>query len=162
MIGEKMYNVIQSISPERRVHFVLTLSINLEHKDGHKVPVNIYLTPFLFDDNDNMWMLLGRISFSPKHYKNQHILYIDLLDSNERYLLNESRDDFEMTPRPMLTHMEKSVLILCTRGYLQKEVAESLKISINTVKTHKRNLLRKLEADNVSEAYIMSTIHKLL
>ena len=158
----KMNDIISSICPERQSSFVITLSINLVHKDGHLVPVYVYFSPFLFDDNNRVWMLIGRMTFSIKQDVYENILYIDLLDSNERYIYNRINENFDLIMRPVLTHMEKSVLVLCTRGYLEKEVAREMNISINTVKTHKRNFLRKLEAENISQAFIMAGIHKLI
>mgnify|MGYP001823687908 CR=1 FL=1 len=54
--------------------------------------------------------------------------------------------------RPHLTAREQQVLTLVARGATDQEIAESLVISIHTVKTHMRNLLAKLQANRRQEA----------
>ena len=54
--------------------------------------------------------------------------------------------------RPHLTAREQQVLTLVARSATDQEIAETLVISIHTVKTHMRNLLAKLQASRRQEA----------
>jgi len=58
---------------------------------------------------------------------------------------------FELEPRHILTPKEKEVLKRIAQGQSTKEIAYDLRISENTVETHRKNMLRKLEAKNVAE-----------
>lgn len=51
-----------------------------------------------------------------------------------------------------LTHREQEVLSLVAQGATDKEIAETLVISIHTVKTHMRNILSKLHLGHRHEA----------
>ncbi|MCF6280299.1 MAG: LuxR C-terminal-related transcriptional regulator, partial [Flavobacteriaceae bacterium] len=51
-------------------------------------------------------------------------------------------------PKP-LTEREEEVLILISKELTTREIAESLFISINTVETHRNNLIKKLHVKNV-------------
>ncbi len=51
-----------------------------------------------------------------------------------------------------LTDREAEILTLITAEYTNDEIAKKLVISINTVKTHVRNILKKLHASNRQEA----------
>jgi len=51
-----------------------------------------------------------------------------------------------------LTEREQQVLLHVARGATDKEVAEALTISLNTVKTHMRNILSKLQVGTRREA----------
>lgn len=51
-----------------------------------------------------------------------------------------------------LTERELEVLQLVARGVSNPEIAETLCITINTVKTHLRNILDKLQVDNRTQA----------
>ncbi len=51
-----------------------------------------------------------------------------------------------------LTEREQQVLVQVSRGATDKEVAEALTISLNTVKTHMRNILSKLQVSTRREA----------
>ena len=50
----------------------------------------------------------------------------------------------------VLSQREKDVLRLIARGYLNKEIANELFISINTVLTHRKNITAKLGIKSVS------------
>lgn len=49
----------------------------------------------------------------------------------------------------LITDREKEVLVLITKELNTREIAESLFISVNTVETHRKNLIKKLEVKNV-------------
>ena len=51
-----------------------------------------------------------------------------------------------------LSPREKEILELLSRGYLYKEIAEKLKISIPTVNAHIRNMYEKLHVHSRSQA----------
>ncbi|RLD81019.1 MAG: hypothetical protein DRJ10_06685 [Bacteroidetes bacterium] len=51
-----------------------------------------------------------------------------------------------------LTEREEEVLILISKGYKNSEIAEKMFVSINTVKTHTKNLFIKLDVRNRTEA----------
>ncbi|MDD3750284.1 MAG: response regulator transcription factor, partial [Firmicutes bacterium] len=55
--------------------------------------------------------------------------------------------------RPVtLTRTEVEVLRLLAKGYQNKEIAEEMFISINTVKSHVSSILRKLRVRNRAQA----------
>ena len=51
-----------------------------------------------------------------------------------------------------LIKREKEILLLIRQGFLSKEIAYKLNLSIYTVNNHRKNILAKLNADNVIEA----------
>ena len=60
--------------------------------------------------------------------------------------------------RDILTRRERDCLILTGRGRSEKEVAQKLDISPNTVRVHIENIKRKLGASNKSHALILSLL----
>jgi DNA-binding CsgD family transcriptional regulator len=60
--------------------------------------------------------------------------------------------------RDMLTRRERACLVLTGRGKSEKEVAQKLDISPNTVRVHIENIKRKLGASNKSHALILSLL----
>lgn len=67
------------------------------------------------------------------------------LSLNRRVDLDQGKDD-------SLTERETEVLSLVATGATDREVAEKLVISLNTVKTHMRNILSKLHVSSRREA----------
>jgi DNA-binding CsgD family transcriptional regulator len=60
--------------------------------------------------------------------------------------------------RALLTQREHDCLVLSGQGYSEKQVAQRLDISPNTVRVHIENIKRKLGAANKSHAIILSLI----
>jgi len=74
-----------------------------------------------------------------------------VLTEFRRLSLNRS-DDLDQGKDDSLTDRETEVLSLVATGATDKEVAEKLVISLNTVKTHMRNILSKLHVSTRREA----------
>ena len=55
------------------------------------------------------------------------------------------------TPMSMLTPREKEVLKLIAEGYLTKNIAQKLNISIRTVDNHRAKLKKKLDIHNIAQ-----------
>ena len=66
------------------------------------------------------------------------------------------------TPPPQLTDREVEVLRLVARGLANREIAEQLVISENTVKNHVRNILEKLHLHSRVEAAVYAHRQHLL
>ena len=66
------------------------------------------------------------------------------------------------TPPPQLTDREVEVLRLVARGMANREIAEELVISENTVKNHVRNILEKLHLHSRVEAAVYAHRQHLL
>lgn len=65
-------------------------------------------------------------------------------ESNNKKLKSQQNITEELSKR------EKEILILIAREYTAPEIAEKAFISLNTVNTHRRNLLSKLNAKNTA------------
>lgn len=60
--------------------------------------------------------------------------------------------DSSLEDEPDLTFREREVLHLIAKGATDIEIAKQLSLSVHTVKTHVRNILSKLHADNRRQA----------
>jgi DNA-binding NarL/FixJ family response regulator len=69
-----------------------------------------------------------------------------IVQSFQRFSAGSSSDTENLSPR------EREVLELLARGYLYKEIADSLHISIPTVNTHIRRIYEKLHVRSRSQA----------
>ena len=65
-------------------------------------------------------------------------------------------------PAPALTTRELEVLKLVAKGMSNREVADALYISENTVKNHVRNILEKLHLHSRMEAVMYAVRKRLL
>ncbi|MFB9079220.1 response regulator [Flavobacterium procerum] len=68
----------------------------------------------------------------------------------EKHSLNSSKIEKQVSNLTELSSREKEILILIAHEYNTAEIAEKTFISLNTVNTHRRNLLSKLNAKNTA------------
>jgi two-component system NarL family response regulator len=76
--------------------------------------------------------------------------------------LSDRAAEKEQLRAPVLTSRELEVLKLVARGMSNREVAEQLYISENTVKNHMRNILEKLHLHSRMEAVMYAVRKRLL
>jgi len=77
--------------------------------------------------------------------------------------LSAPQKKFTDTPKDFyLTDRETQVLKLIAKGYLREEIAERLKISLNTVGAHTKNIYRKLEVHSGTGAIDKARNHGLI
>jgi DNA-binding NarL/FixJ family response regulator len=81
---------------------------------------------------------------------------------NEFTSLARQAAEREQFPSPVLTARELEVLKLVAKGMSNKEVADQLYISENTVKNHVRNILEKLHLHSRMEAVMYAVRKRLL
>lgn len=92
-------------------------------------------------------------------YQNEKALTKDILQLYNHG--HQHRPPVEETGREpeLLTKREVEVLILITKGYINKEIAEQLHISLTTVISHRRNIQEKLGIKSVSGLTIYAVMH---
>lgn len=82
------------------------------------------------------------------------------LASAREMLRFEYADD--VRPVPTLTNREMEVLILLSKGKLNKEIATELCISPTTVNTYLKRIFEKFGAHNRTEAVNAARSHRLI
>jgi Response regulator containing a CheY-like receiver domain and an HTH DNA-binding domain len=110
------------------------------------------------DPCGNMWLALCQYDISPDQAErvgiNSQIINTETGEVTPLFL-NEER-------MSIISEREKSILQLIKEGYLSKEIARELNISVNTVNRHRQNILQKLCVKNSLEAIRAAEIMKLL
>ena len=74
------------------------------------------------------------------------------LCSRIRSLLSDKQVVYEQKVHPILTSTEREVLKAIALGKTTKEIAAERFSSIHTIATHRKNIFRKLEVNNIHEA----------
>ena len=75
--------------------------------------------------------------------------------------IKEPADDGSKEKK-LLTHRELEILVLIVDGYTNKEIAESINLSSDTVKSHLKNIYHKLNVHNRSQAAKVAIREKLV
>jgi two-component system NarL family response regulator len=75
--------------------------------------------------------------------------------------MSKRTDDRQPLAPPKLTERELQILRLVAKGLGNRDIAQQLFISENTVKNHIRNILEKLQLHSRMEAVIYAVREKL-
>ena len=66
------------------------------------------------------------------------------------------------TLEPLLSAREVEVAILLAKGFINKEIAERLSISVTTVITHRKNIMDKLHARSLADVILYVVMNGLV
>lgn len=86
-----------------------------------------------------------------------------LWESNEvSFIANVENDINDKEKLEVLSDREKDILIYITKGYSNKEIADTLCLSIHTVTTHRRNICNKLQIHTTAGLIIYAIANELI
>lgn len=86
----------------------------------------------------------------------------DLIEALEDVFANSSQNTEATSQQNKLSAREIEVLKLVVRGHINKEIADKLNISINTVLTHRKNITSKLGIKSVSGLSIYAMMNGII
>jgi two-component system, NarL family, nitrate/nitrite response regulator NarL len=134
---------------EIRLRFpkIAIVMLTSSERDGHlyeavKLGVSGYLLKSL--DADELFDLLDGIAHGESAMT--RAMASRLLKSVANHMVDENKGEQSLTERELF------VLRLVASGASNSEIAEKLTISINTVKSHLKNILEKLQLENRTQA----------
>ncbi|MDL2277317.1 LuxR C-terminal-related transcriptional regulator [Parabacteroides sp. OttesenSCG-928-G07] len=138
---------IYSLPQEERNDYQQIFQYRILNAKGQYVNVISRQQVLEKDRNDKAWIVMGIVDISPDQISAEKI---------KRTVINRKTGEI-LAPvfvpaENQLTNREKEILLLIRQGFLSKEIAGKLNISIYTVNNHRKNILAKLNVDNVIEA----------
>ena len=156
MPGGGGIEVIRQVARERPVQRFLALSVSDSAEDVIAViraGARGYVTKSI--SGEDLAAAIGRVRdgdavFSPRLAG----FVLDAFRAGER--IGGDAELNELTPR------EREVLQLIARGYMYKEIAARLHLSVKTVESHVSNVLRKLQLSTRHELTRWATQHRLV
>ena len=123
--------------------------------------VNNQLTATLYDIyNNEEWLL--------NHSNVEEVLFVPAIRLLEQRLKNEdvtvriSNMINNVDVTESISDREKEIIVCLVQGMSNKEIANHLFISINTVITHRRNIVRKLQIHSLAGLTIYAIVNKLV
>lgn len=142
----------EQLPMEERGKYTFSFTISLTNKHGKDATVlqqNYFLK---WTDNGKPFIKLIMLTDISDYKNNKDIIYFitrhNGLGKNEtiRHRNYTTSSDQAVSPR------ELEILHLISSGYNTNKISEELRIRANTVKNHKKNILKKLGCNNVSHA----------
>jgi DNA-binding NarL/FixJ family response regulator len=108
----------------------------------------------------------GASVYLPKNADKEEIIeVIHTVAQGKTYLSDEAASTLKIAAHeesPVLTRRENEVLRLIADGLTNPEIAEKLFLSLSTVDTHRKSLMRKLNIKNTALLIRYAIEHKLI
>lgn len=152
-----------AVSPDERKNYKIINDYRIKNRRGEYIRVIDQHQVLELDAQGNIWLAVCIIDISPDqdkytgvrssivNFKTGEVVWEAL--EKER---NAELNSVKLSPR------EKQVLSLIKEGYLSKEIADKLSLSVHTVNTHRQRILEKLKVDTSIEAINHSSTLGLL
>ena len=166
---------------------ILILDINMPGKDGIEVIKEFAKKGFpckiiVLSSHDDLRIIkevmkLGSSGYLTKKCAGENIIEaIHSINNGEEYFCEQVREKIfttvtkgnpklnkpELPINFILTERELEIIILIALEFSGKEISEQLFISTNTVETHRKNIMKKLDAKNSISLVKYALKHKLI
>lgn len=147
----RFFSFLEDKEPEERLQYKLISDFRLRMPTGEFVRIIEQMTVLQVDSKGNPWLVMAICDLSSNQNLKTHCggkivatLTGEMAEPIGEHCLH--------SPREKLSKREKEILLLISRGYASKQIADKLQISINTVNNHRRNILGKTGCLNTFEA----------
>ncbi|HET6225950.1 MAG TPA: LuxR C-terminal-related transcriptional regulator [Bacteroidia bacterium] len=135
-----------------RKNYKIINDYRIKNKNGEMVRVVDQHQVLELDAQGNIWLSLCLIDISPDQNKNQGVKSSIVNFKTGDVIWEDLAEEKEVVNQPALTSREKEILLLIKEGFLSKEIAKKLFLSVHTVNTHRQRILEKLDVNNSIEA----------
>ena len=147
LVRKKIYSLLSSLSAEEKMKHKMVHEMRVKNVCGEYIRIIEQEQVIELDKSGNIWLMLSVIDVDASHESETTKSHLYNFETGEQIFI-----DLSDTLEEPLTNRELSVLQLMKQGLLSKEIANSLNVSINTINTHRQNILLKLKANNSIEA----------
>ena len=147
LVRKKIYSLLSSLSAEEKMKHKMIHEMRVKNVRGEYIRIIEQEQAIELDKSGNIWLMLSVIDVDASHESEITKSHLYNFETGEQIFI-----DLSDTLEEPLTNRELSVLQLMKQGLLSKEIARSLNVSINTINTHRQNILLKLKANNSIEA----------
>ena len=145
---------LEANHPDNYVHYFVAMNIVLENRqffsEYHQKTIVLTLTPEQLQGFHSLCTNVPESELVRSLLMLQHYAH-----PNGRHLPPTPR----VLQQKILSDREIEVMSLIVQGYINKEIADNLNISLSTVVTHRKNIMEKLGIKSVSALTIYAVTH---
>lgn len=142
------WELFYKVKPSERIFGCFCYDFYLHHKNGSKTLITHKLSPIFFTETRNIWLALCTVTLSPQ--KSSGNVVFTLNNASDYYSYDfAAQQPVKYKPKP-LSEREKQIFALMMRGFTDMDIAKELNISKQTARTHHKNIINKLEGNNIA------------
>ncbi|MBD1433898.1 hypothetical protein H8B06_13755 [Sphingobacterium sp. DN00404] len=147
---------------EKILHYKTSYDVRFRASNGKYMRILQQVTPIQTSEKGSIFRTLG-VHTDISHMKPEGKPVLNIIGLNDHPSYYNVQPDVVFEPaKPILTKREQEVLNLIIEGKMSTEIADSLCISPETVKTHRKNIIRKSGSKNVAELVSLAVDKGLL
>jgi DNA-binding CsgD family transcriptional regulator len=135
---------------EIRKDVAISYDFRITQKNKLTTMINHKLTPVQFSKSGDIWLALCMVNLSFREKPGN--VYLSMNGLVQRYSYSFDSRKWKNAEVISLSQREKDILQMSTQGCSNEEIARRLFVEVNTVKFHKKNIFRKFDVKNISEA----------
>ena len=157
-INHAGFQFIESIEPEERYKYTISYDFHILPPTTGPLLINHKITPVLLTTKGDIWLALCTAELSSESASG----HIEMTCQTNNKLWRLENGLWKQYPNIELKDNERLMLQLTMEGLTIEKIAERLFKSIETIKSYRRAVFKKLEATNISEALTISINKKLI
>lgn len=161
-LNELMIFTLDKIPVEDRSRMSYTWNYRFKNSNNQYVNIIQNTTPLEFDGKDKPVIGLAHYTVLSPEIKMQICATAKLLNANNEYETVYFNNFSQKLLSAGISNRERDIIRLLVLNHSSKSIAEKLNISSNTVDTHRRNILKKLNISSTGELIGMLKINKNL
>ncbi|MFV9550038.1 LuxR C-terminal-related transcriptional regulator [Algibacter sp. PT7-4] len=161
-LNDLMNFTLAEISVEDRNKASYTWNYRLKNGNGNYVNIIQNTTPLEFDSENKPIIGLAHYTVLPSEIEMQICASAKLLNVNNEYETIYFNNFSQKLLSDGISNRERDIIRLLVLNYSSRKIAESLGITSNTVDTHRRNILKKLNISSTGELIGMLKMNKNL
>jgi len=161
-LSELMDFTLNEISVDDRKRMSYTWNYRIKNAKDEYVNIIQNTTPLEFDNDNKPIIGLAHYTVFNSNIKMDVCASAKLLNNNNEYETKYYNNYSQKLLSNNISNRERDVIRLLIQNKSSKEIGEKLFISSNTVDTHRRNILKKLNISSTGELIGMLKINKNL
>lgn len=160
-ISKQINSYVPALSGTQIKHFRAIWDYRLLRQDGVITRVCQESTALKTDENGHISYFLVYVS-DITHFKGEGKQHFHLSGGNEARLGMIDSFSGKCSLLPMLSKRELELVKLIGQGLTSEQISSRLLISVNTVNTHRQNMIRKLQLTDTTELLNFIKIYRLI
>jgi len=160
-LNELMNYTVNEISIEQRTRMNYTWNYRFKNSKDQYVNVIQNTTPLEFDIENKPIIGMAHYTVLNSNIKMDVCASAKWLNDNNEYETRYFNNFSQKLLTNGVSNRERDIIRLLVLNYSSKEIAEKLHISSNTVDTHRRNILKKLNISSTGELVGMLKMNKI-
>ena len=160
-LNDLMDFTLNEIGLEERKRMSYTWNYRLKNLEGNYVNIIQNTTPLEFDASGKPIIGLAHYTVLDSKIKLPITATAKFLNEQNEYETKYFNNFSQKLLNNDISNRERDIVRLLVLNHSSKEIAEKLNISSNTVDTHRRNILKKLNISSTGELIGMLKMNKL-